>query len=1127
MNIAADAQFSTSMPNSTEKVTTTYRPTTTGAQGTGAVQRSGYALGIADQVMDNEAYKSHGMTADEIMQQAANANVNVQKDYMIVMSSCVSGEDLQKMQEEGFKPGSTDVETYVTIVDKIKVTLAEAGVEVAGYNDDLDMAKLEEITGSKVSANTLAGEIAQALQGSDMPVTNENVGNLVQAVMEASGLSELSEDAVKYLVTNQKAPTIENIYKAQYSSTGNMQQAQGYYSEGAGSYGKYYTKKAEEFNWDHLTKQMEQVVKQAGLATDEKTKAQAMENAKWLVESGIELNAKNLTMVTDLKNLSFPMEQSELVNLCVTALENGKNPVKANLTGEEPITQKAQEIMEEAASITDEAVHEVVESGAELTIKNLVQVQKQIGQQPSEQQASEQQASIEADNYTDNAAQTVYTAAAGSIAQEVMPQDGTAINTATVDAAALREAEAKRQLEEIRLMMTEEANRHLLRAGISIDTTELSKLVDALKTAEANIKAALFQGDSPEENVQRALLYEETLTKTKELAEMPAAVLGKMTAGSQGYTLLRLHEEGSELQNQMENQGQNAGQNPNQGQQKQAAAAYETLMTAPRKDLGDKISKAFRNVDDILTDMELETSDANRRAVRILGYNSMDITEEHINAVKEADSQVQSVISRMTPATTLQMIREQKNPLEMTMEELEDYLNRQGIDPAADAEKYSKFLQRLDRTNSITEDEREAYIGIYRMFRQIEKSDGAVIGSIVSTGAEMNFKNMLSAVRTAADKNMDVRVDDGFGALENLIAKGKAIDDQINTGFQNNTEKYYARLSGEINDELANKTDLAKLHEAAITGETTIEQFADDIKMIQMPEDDQIIAEEKAENLKNFQSNMQEVEKVDEQIIETLIDFGQSISVDNIQAASMLLFERGALFKQVTGQNISEMDNIDDTAEHSEPPEDSVAENAVLQQADHFIDQLNDAKQAGISYQDLINEANKAVEDMIYNSAASQIDLKAAQALYKGLSLAGNLAREENYEVPMNIKGEITSVNLKIYHNAAQTGKVAVTLDTERLGKVAAEFDVTADKISGMVVYDNKQEQAGLVQLEENLRTELAADGQKKVNISLVHAKAVDLNKFGEDREAGGADKLSTAELYQTAKAFLTALKGV
>ena len=174
----------------------------------------------------------------------------------------------------------------------------------------------------------------------------------------------------------------------------------------------------------------------------------------------------------------------------------------------------------------------------------------------------------------------------------------------------------------------------------------------------------------------------------------------------------------------------------------------------------------------------------------------------------------------MTPGVTLQMIREQKNPLEMTMEELDEYLNKQDRDYSADTERFSKFLQKLDRTNGISQEEREAYIGIYRMFRQIEKADGAVVGSIVATGAEMNFKNMLSAVRTRADKNMDVRVNDEFGALENLITNKKAIDEQIMSGYQNQEnegstenqekEQYYARLSGEINEELADKTVIVR-----------------------------------------------------------------------------------------------------------------------------------------------------------------------------------------------------------------------------------------------------------------------------------------------------------------------------
>ncbi len=1079
------------------------------------------------------------MTAEEIMQQAANSNAQSKKDFMIVMSSCVSGEDLQKMQEEGFTPGSTDVETYVTIVDRIKVTLAKAGVEVTGYNDNLDLDTIEQIVGSRTDAgalvNELVGKLSDALQESDMPVTEENIAELVSAVMEASGIGELSDDAVKYLVVNGKAPTIENIYKAQYSSTENIRQSQGYYSEGQGSYGKYYAKKADSINWSNLEGRIDSVVKEAGLDTDAGTKAQAAANAKWLVESGIELNADNLNKVTELRNLPLPMSRDDIAAMCVTAMENGKAPSEADMRGERSVAEQAHEIAEQAGRISDEAVHAVAESGKEINIKNLAQAQEQIEKQQTDAPQSESGHVGSADmagteRATDTANEYDTDTAAGG-----------------ANAEALKEVQARRQLEEIRLMMTEEANRHLLKAGISIDTTELSKLVDALRAAEERINAVLFQGESAEENAERALLYEETLTRTKELSGMPAAVIGKILSKFSQSTLLHIHEAGKTLQNQLENQlnqqgNKNAGQNPEQ--QQKASAAYETLMTEPRRDLGDRISKAFRNIDDILTDLGLETSESNKRAVRILGYNRMEINEDNINAVKEADSRVTGVISRMTPATTLQMIREQKNPLEMTMEELEAYLDSKDADPARDAEKYAKFLQRLDRTHNISAEEREAYIGIYRMFRQIEKSDGAVIGSLVASGAQMNFKNMLSAVRTAADKNMDVRVDDGFGGLEQLITKGKAIDTQINAGYhqppdrqsdRNDAdaaaqEQYYARLSGEINDELAGRTDFSQVRSTDITDETTIEAFADTVKAARATDDGEQVRQEKAEDLKSFQRDMHEVEQIDEQIINALIDYGQNINVDNIQAASTLIFERGSLFRQIINGNTE--GSGDDDAETADAADSEQTDSGLLALGDSFVENLTDAGRAGVSYKEIISEANKAVEQMLYTGSAdnAKIDVKAAKALYKGLSLAGNLAREENYEIPMNIKGEITSVNLKIYHNASQTGKVAVTLDTENLGKVAAEFDVTRDRISGMIVYENRAGKAELARLEEAVRQELGRAGDRKTGISLVHARSVDLNKFGQDRDAkstADAAKASTSELYQTAKAFLTALKAV
>ena len=129
-------------------------------------------------------------------------------------------------------------------------------------------------------------------------------------------------------------------------------------------------------------------------------------------------------------------------------------------------------------------------------------------------------------------------------------------------------------------------------------------------------------------------------------------------------------------------------------------------------------------------------------------------------------------------------------------------------------------------------------------------------------------------------------------------------------------------------------------------------------------------------------------------------------------------------------------------------------------------------------------------------------------------------------EVPMNINGEITSVNLKIYHNAAEAGKVAVTFETEQLGKVAAEFDVTDKGISGMVVYEKKTGKEMLEELEQTIKGGLSGENTKKVSIGLVQSNSLDLGRFGQDRQPRGMDNgVSTAELYQTAKAFLTAFR--
>lgn len=71
------------------------------------------------------------------------------------MSNSMSAEDFAKLQEDGYSITDTSVETQVTSLDKIKLKLAEAGVIIAGYNDDLSNEQIDAITGSIASAEQI------------------------------------------------------------------------------------------------------------------------------------------------------------------------------------------------------------------------------------------------------------------------------------------------------------------------------------------------------------------------------------------------------------------------------------------------------------------------------------------------------------------------------------------------------------------------------------------------------------------------------------------------------------------------------------------------------------------------------------------------------------------------------------------------------------------------------------------------------------------------------------------------------------------------------------------------------------------------------------------------------------
>jgi len=102
----------------------------------------------------------------------------------------------------------------------------------------------------------------------------------------------------------------------------------------------------------------------------------------------------------------------------------------------------------------------------------------------------------------------------------------------------------------------------------------------------------------------------------------------------------------------------------------EAGMAYEKGATEIRADLGDSIRKAFGNIDEVLSENNLELTEANRKAVKLLAYNKAEVSVESVTKMKVAATLTETALKELKPATVAGLIKSGINPLDLDMEEL-------------------------------------------------------------------------------------------------------------------------------------------------------------------------------------------------------------------------------------------------------------------------------------------------------------------------------------------------------------------------------------------------------------------------------------------------------------------------
>ncbi len=974
----------------------------------------GFVMDISGTSADEGAYAGHGRSVEELVRQVEQEDVTARRNYMAVMAGSMSDEDFARLQKEGFHPGSTDIETVVTIVDRIKVALARGGTQVAGYTDTVSDGALEEIAGSEAFAR----ELKKQFEEKNVPLTQENIASVMEAWKLLSQAGELTDGSVKYMVENNLTPDAENLYTAKYSSAADAdRQGRGYYA--AGGVAGYYARKPEEIDFDGLRPQMEKVIRQAGCPVSQET----LQDARWLVEKGVPLNEDTFSLLQQIRDHSFPVSAEDFLSSAACGLADGIDPARADLGRKETYVERALSIMEQTASVTARAVDIIVARDLPFTLRNLFAAQGELS----------------AGGRTDYRSHTSGREQSGE--------------------ESLR---GRRLLEEVRLSMTVEANLRLLRRGIQIETSSLEKLVNKLREAENSLARAMTGEVDTDKAREKASLYEETLDVLKGIRSAPVSMVARISVT---YTLREVHHCGRQESLAMEKAGK----------------SYETMMTQPRGDLGDSIQKAFRNVDDILEEMNLENSQKNRRAVRILGYNSLEITQENISQIREKDDLLKDVIKEMSPGRVLNMIREGINPLIMPLEELGNYFSGQQEDPAGEMESYSRFLYKLEKRKGISQEEKSAYIGVYRLVRQLEKADDAAVGALWHSGAELTLGNLLRELRSARRGSMDYSVDEHFGGAQRKGSAGESITSQIARGIPLDVlpgDQEPGRLLEEAGDEQAGEEFDRMLYEQA-----------------------------------------RSAARSEADVLRTLSDYEKPVTADHLLAAAEFLKDPSGIWRRA--QRLKEKEKSDSRESVRTQEEESAAG----QSGEEVIKALDGRENAQKAYEGLTKSWQGLLERMAFGSSAGALDVKAMSALYKQFSFMGSMAREENYEIPANIGGFLTSINLKVIHSSGQESRVAVAFESPSFGKTAAEFQLTARGLEGLCICSSEEGTGILKENQPLLEKMLQGEELESGSLYFATGEKLDLAQFAlkessaGERAAGAGEE--SAALYRAARAFI------
>ena len=805
-----------------------------------------------------------------------------------------------------------------------------------------------------------------------------------------------------------------------------------------------------ESDWSEVLLQVEHILKDL----EQSGNAITIDEAKWLFSQGLEISSEMVSKYNELKDIKNKLTVSDMIEKVVASMVDAKAATDASMSMKG--SNEVKEIIGELTSLTDQHIQYVISQNQPITIRNLSAAKKYImytGQMNSFNQE---------ENYSPEV-----------VENRVIDEESNRIDLIT----------ARRQLEEVRLKLTYESGVALLKRGIALKTEGLDQIVNHLRALEDTYYKELCMDAGLEGTSAQISQIQSAVYTAQSLAGTSCMVLGSTIGRQTSITLSEFSVEADRLSAKFRARGE----------------AYETLSTAPRGDLGDSIQKAFQSVDHILDELELEHTRANERAVRILGYNEMEITQDSVNEMKLYDFKVNEIIGKLTPDTTVELIRKGINPLEVSMSELSNQIDKiQEELGTTSEEKYSEYLVRLQRNHELTSEQRDAYIGIYRLLNNVNKTDGKAVGMLVKAEREITLKNLLSAVRTIKGNGIDTTIDDSFGALKNLSYVSKNITEQIQSAFTQNTAK--ESLCDRMTKELLTEFDPSCISNEAVeqTMNRTIESLYETNEMYQQmsPEARGIEYEQILHEIKKAKESKNGIRFLKDHDIPPTLD---SIAVATEQFENPI--NQLQKLKEVLG-----------------------AESSIHALERAFMDG-DTIEQVSTNYQSVVSSISEQLRTRYENHSLTVEDMVQLNGLVSGNKLRSDLVSGNYFQVPLEMNGQTVNLGILLQSTEKGQGNVDIKMDSKEFGAVSAKFTTRNDMVSGLVLCENKSSETGMSHVVDQMKKQLAS---RNIEVLRIHvgSNAEWFKEYHyEFNENSTNQTLTTNQLLEIAKSFIVGVK--